>query len=43
MFINVPQKIKLKLKDIHVDDLGNTARYHGTDPAQVEVLQKSLE
>ena len=40
--VKITKQIKLKLKDIHVDDLGNTARYHGTDPAQVEVLQKSL-
>ena len=40
--VKIKKQIKLKLKNIHVDDKGNTARYHGTDPAQVEVLQKSL-
>jgi len=40
--VKIKKQVKLKLKDIHVDDTGNTARYHGTDPAQVEVLQKSL-
>jgi hypothetical protein len=41
--VKIKKKIKLKLKDIHIDDAdGNTARYHGTDPAAVESLQKSL-
>jgi len=39
----IKKQIKLKLKDIHIDDnSGNTARYHGTDPAAVESLEKSL-
>ena len=41
--VKIKKRIKLKLKDIHIDDTnGNTARYHGTDPAAVESLQKSL-
>ena len=41
--VKIKKRIKLKLKDIHIDDSErNTARYHGTDPAAVESLQKSL-
>jgi len=41
--VKMLKPIKLKLKDIHIDDdVGNTARYHGTDSAAVESLEKSL-
>ena len=41
--VKIKKPVKLKLSDIHIDDsTGNTARYYGTDPAQVEVLEKSL-
>lgn len=41
--VKIKKRIKLKLKDIHIDDdTGNTARYHGTESSSVETLEKSL-
>jgi hypothetical protein len=39
----IKKQIKLKLKEIHIDDeAGNTARYHGTEQSAVETLEKCL-
>lgn len=40
--VKIKKRVRLALKDVHVDDLANKTRLHGTSTAAVETLEKSL-